>query len=114
MNFPLFQSPPTFPQMNENPNSGDESEPVEIPINGVLDLHTFSPKEIKDLIPEYLEACRAKDLLDVRIIHGKGIGVLRETVQAILRKLPYVEKFQLADESGGGWGATIVRLKRKE
>jgi len=89
-----------------------ENEAHSIPINGVLDLHTFSPKEIKDLIPEYLETCRAKNLLDVRIIHGKGIGVLRETVQAILRKLPYVEKFQLSDESGGGWGATVVRLKR--
>ena len=91
-----------------------ENKTYPIPINGVLDLHTFSPKEIKDLVPEYLEACRAKDLLDVRIIHGKGIGVLRETVQAILRKLPYVEKFQLADESGGGWGATIVRLKERD
>ncbi|MFH1214781.1 MAG: Smr/MutS family protein [Candidatus Neomarinimicrobiota bacterium] len=82
-----------------------------LPIDGVLDLHTFSPKEIKDLIPEYLQACREKGILDVRIIHGKGTGVLRETVQSILRNLSYVEKYQLANESGGGWGATVVRLK---
>jgi len=93
--------------------SEKESKLLPIPINGVLDLHTFSPKDIKDLIPDYLEACRARNLLDVRIIHGKGIGALRETVQAILRKLPYVDKFHLADESGGGWGATIIRLKEK-
>ena len=92
----------------------NEANFTELPIDGVLDLHTFSPKEIKDLIPEYLETCRASKILDVRIIHGKGTGALRETVHAILRKLPYVEGFQLADELGGGWGATIVRLKGKE
>jgi len=84
-----------------------------LPIDGVLDLHTFSPKEIKGLIPEYLQACREKGVLDVRIIHGKGTGALRETVQSILLKLTYIENFQLADQSGGGWGATIVRLIEK-
>lgn len=87
---------------------------VELPIDGVLDLHTFSPNEVKDLVPEYLETCRARKILDIRIIHGKGTGALRETVQAILRKLPYIENFQLADESGGSWGATIVRLKDRQ
>ncbi len=93
---------------------GKESKPLPIPINGVLDLHTFSPKDLKDLIPDYLEACQAKNLTDVRLIHGKGIGYLRETVHAILRKLPYVDQFHLSDESGGGWGATVVRLKKKD
>lgn len=84
---------------------------VNLPIDGVLDLHTFAPREVKELIPEYLSACLAKGIYDVRIIHGKGTGALRETVQAILRKLPYVEAFSLADETGGGWGATLVTLR---
>jgi len=91
-----------------------EQNTVELPIDGVLDLHTFSPKEVKDLIPEYLETCRRKKIHNVRIIHGKGSGTLRETVQAVLHKLPLVKDFHLADESGGSWGATIVRLKEEE
>ncbi|MBI5633119.1 MAG: Smr/MutS family protein [Nitrospirae bacterium] len=86
-------------------------EPVEIPINGVLDLHTFHPREVKDLLPDYLHECRVKGILEVRIIHGKGIGALRETVHAILRRLPEVTSFRLADETAGSWGATLVLLK---
>lgn len=90
---------------------GDEAaKPVELPIDGTLDLHTFQPGAVKDLIPEYIEACRERGILEVRIIHGKGTGALRETVHAILRRLPYVERFRLAGEDGGGWGATIVTL----
>jgi len=94
------------------PNSGapDEQSPVELPINGVLDLHTFAPRELKDLVPEYLEACRERGILRVRIIHGKGIGNLRRTVHAILSKHPGVVSFALASEAFGGWGATIVHL----
>jgi homocysteine S-methyltransferase len=86
--------------------------PVELPIDGTLDLHTFRPGEVKDLIPEYLDACRARGISQVRIIHGKGTGALRETVHAILQRLPYVDRFRLAGENGGGWGATIVTLRR--
>jgi dsDNA-specific endonuclease/ATPase MutS2 len=88
----------------------EEREPVQVPINGVLDLHTFRPAEMKDLVPEYLQECRNRKILQVRIIHGKGIGTLRETVHAILRRNSLVKGFALADESGGGWGATIVEL----
>lgn len=88
-----------------------ETEPVEIPINGILDLHTFHPGEVKDLLPDYLRECRMKGILEVRIIHGKGTGALRETVHAVLRRLPEVTSFKLADETAGSWGATIVRLK---
>lgn len=88
---------------------GDD-EPVPMPINGVLDLHTFRPAEVKDLVPEYLRECRQKRILQVRIIHGKGTGTLRETVHAILRRDARVKHFSLADESSGGWGATIVEL----
>jgi dsDNA-specific endonuclease/ATPase MutS2 len=83
---------------------------VNIPIDGTLDLHTFQPNDVKDLVPEYLTACRDKGILQVRIIHGKGAGTLQRTVHAILKNLPYTESFKLADESAGGWGATIVLL----
>jgi DNA-nicking Smr family endonuclease len=86
-------------------------EPVPYPITGELDLHTFNPKDIAELLPEYLRVCREKNLLKVRIIHGKGTGTLRETVHSILRRLPEVEHFALASEYFGGWGATIVTLK---
>jgi DNA-nicking Smr family endonuclease len=89
----------------------DQNDPIEYPVDGILDLHTFRPNEVKDLIPEYLSACRQKGILQVRIIHGKGTGALRRTVQAILQKIPEVISFQLAGEEVGGWGATVVNLK---
>ena len=85
---------------------------VQVPIDGVLDLHNFSPKDLKYLIPDYLEECRKVNIFQVRIVHGKGIGNLRRTVHAILGRLPEVEQFKLADERAGGWGATLVELKR--
>ena len=88
----------------------DEYPPKEVPINGVLDLHTFKPAEIKDLVREYLKACRGCGILHVRIIHGKGTGTLRRTVHSTLKSLPYVSSFSTADETGGGWGATEVNL----
>jgi DNA-nicking Smr family endonuclease len=91
----------------------DEPAPVVIPIDGVLDLHTFNPREVKDLVPEYLAVCREKDILQVRIIHGKGTGAMQRTVHSILARLPEVASFRLAGEDGGGWGATIVILRPK-
>jgi len=85
-------------------------EPIELPINGVLDLHTFNPREIKDLVPDYLAACRERGILQVRIIHGKGIG----NVHAILTKHPAVISFTLDHPQFGGWGATLVRLRPAE
>lgn len=86
-------------------------EPVEYPIDGILDLHAFDPRDVKDLVPEYLHACRERGILRVRIIHGKGKGVLRRTVHAILDRLPEVESYDLASEDASGWGATIVFLR---
>lgn len=89
----------------------DPEEIVHLPITGVLDLHTFRPNEVKDLVPEYLEACQSRGILQVRIVHGKGTGTMRETVHAILRRNPLVGSFRLGDETAGGWGATIVELR---
>lgn len=90
----------------------EEPPAVELPIDGVLDLHTFQPRDVKDLVADYLAACREKGISRIRIIHGKGRGSLLRTVQAILKKRTYVESFELAGADEGGWGATIVRLKR--
>jgi DNA-nicking Smr family endonuclease len=89
----------------------EENDLLDYPVDGILDLHTFRPNEVKDLIPEYLSACRDRGMLQVRLIHGKGSGTLRRTVQAILRGIPEVASFQSAEEKAGGWGATIVTLK---
>jgi DNA-nicking Smr family endonuclease len=86
-------------------------EPVPLPIDGVLDLHTFRPSEIKDLVPDYLAACQARGICRVRIIHGKGIGNLRRTVHSILTKHPEVVSFGLDYPQFGGWGATLVQLR---
>jgi DNA-nicking Smr family endonuclease len=91
----------------------DEDMPLELPIDGVLDLHTFQAREVKDLIPDYLAACQERGILQVRIIHGKGTGTLRRTVHAILARLPEVASFGLAKEDAGGWGATMVTLVPK-
>lgn len=88
----------------------EEHDPVEIPVDGILDLHQFQPGDVKDLVPDYLALCREKGILRVRIIHGKGTGALQRTVHAILSKLPGVVSFKLAMEDEGGWGATIVAL----
>ena len=93
----------------EDPNS-----PLQLPIDGVLDLHTFRPKDVKDIVMEFIEECRARSIYDLRIVQGKGIGQLRNTVHALLAKHPKVHSYSLASEQYGGSGATIVRLVRPE
>jgi DNA-nicking Smr family endonuclease len=88
-----------------------EDDPVKIPIDGVLDLHTFHPKDVKDLVPEYLRECRSQGIYHIRIIHGKGTGTLRKIVHSILEKDPHVLRFQMALADGGNWGATEVELR---
>lgn len=85
-------------------------EPVIFPIEDVLDLHTFVPREIPDLLVDYLAACREKGIHEVRIIHGKGSGTLRKRVRSVLGKIAYVLAFEDAPLEAGGWGATIVTL----
>jgi DNA-nicking Smr family endonuclease len=86
-------------------------EPIHQPIDGVLDLHTFRPSDLGELLPDYLEECQRRGLLQVRIIHGKGIGTLRTTVHTLLGRDPRVLSYALADPAGGGWGATVVHLR---
>lgn len=92
-----------------NPN---ERAAIEIPIDGILDLHTFKPAEAKDLVPDYLRACIQRGIFSVRIIHGKGTRALQQTVHSILGKMPEVSSFHLAGHNEGGWGATIVELRK--
>jgi dsDNA-specific endonuclease/ATPase MutS2 len=88
----------------------DDQEYHQLVVDGDLDLHMFKPRDIKLLVPDYLEECREKGILRVRIVHGKGTGTLRRTVHAILDKLPWIALYRLASEWEGGWGATIVFL----
>ena len=85
-------------------------EPVEIPLDGRLDLHHFSPKDVKRLVDAYLTACREKGVLVIELVHGKGTGALMRTVRALLERRTDVASFRPADEARGGWGVTIVQL----
>lgn len=92
----------------------DEPPPIELPIDGTLDLHAFDPREVKEVVADYLSACRERDILTVRIIHGKGTGALRRTVHAVLARLPEVASYRLGGEGAGEWGATIVILRSRK
>jgi DNA-nicking Smr family endonuclease len=100
---------------DEDDDSEDEAVPdvVEMPIEDVIDLHTFHPRDVAELVTDWLHLCVEKGFVEVRIIHGKGKGVLRTIVHGVLAKHPAVAGFALADGSAGSWGATLVRLKHK-
>jgi DNA-nicking Smr family endonuclease len=87
-------------------------EPVIVPIEDNLDLHTFQPRDIPDLLEDYLVECFKAGLYSVRIIHGKGKGVQKRRVQGLLQNNPLVSAFKDAPPEAGGWGATLVELKR--
>ena len=93
------------------PDETPGEEPVAIPITGELDLHTFRPSDLGELIPTYLEECRRRGIHEVRIVHGKGTGTLRTTVHALLQRHPGVSSFRSGDETSGSWGATLVTLR---
>ncbi len=90
----------------------NDDDPVPLPITGELDLHTFRPQDLGELIPAYLAECADRGLNEIRIVHGKGTGTLRTTVHALLQRSPLVASFRLGDEHTGSWGATLVTLKR--
>ena len=85
-------------------------EPIELEITDSLDLHAFSPQDVKAVTIAYLEEARKKKFRVVRLIHGKGIGVQREIVRSVLEETGFVTKFRSGDELSGGWGATIAEL----
>ena len=87
-----------------------DGEPFRIPVDGVLDLHIFAPRDVPSVVKEYLGECRERGIYDVRIIHGKGKGVLLRTVHALLERDARVLTFGL-DTGPASWGATLVRLK---
>jgi DNA-nicking Smr family endonuclease len=87
-------------------------EPVEIPSQDSIDLHPFQPKDIPSVVEEYLEQCKQAGFHEVRLIHGKGTGVQRHVVQALLQRHPAVDSFHDAPLEAGSWGATIVILKK--
>ena len=88
------------------------NEPFVVPIDGVLDLHTFAPGELKALLPDYIEACLEAGITDLRIIHGKGSGVMRARVRSLLKSDMRVQTVEDAPADAGGWGASLVKLKR--
>ena len=93
------------------PAWSEPDEPLVVPLEDVIDLHPFAPREIRSVVEEYLLACCQAGLSPVRLIHGKGKGVQRNSIRALLARLPYVEEFHDAPPQAGGWGATVVRLK---
>ena len=89
----------------------DPNEPIRLPIEDVLDLHTFRPGDVPDLLKDYFEECIAAGIFSVRIIHGKGKGIQKKRVRHILKTNPLVADFSDAPPEAGGWGATLVVLK---
>ena len=86
-------------------------EPVRIPVTDVFDLHSVPPRDIKPVVEAYLEEAQRLGFRALRIIHGRGIGVQREMVRAVLARTPFVESFRDAPAEAGGWGATVVTLR---
>ena len=82
-----------------------------MPIEDILDLHTFKPDEVPDLLVDYFSACIDAGIYSIRIVHGKGRGILNKRVQGLLKKNPLVESYRNAPLQAGGWGATLVELK---
>ena len=96
----------------DDPDTPGSDSPVELPIEDALDLHAFAPRDVLSVVDEYLRAASARGFAEVRIIHGRGIGAQRRAVQAMLATHPLVARFADAPPERGGWGATIVILRR--
>ena len=90
----------------------DEPDPVILPIEDSLDLHAFAPRDVVSVVDEYLQQASARGFEEVRLIHGKGKGVQRAAVQALLAAHPLVQRFFNAPADRGGWGATVAVLRR--
>ncbi len=99
-----------LPSTSEELDDSPFPDPIVMAIEDVIDLHPFAPKEIRSVVEEYLRECCMAGFTQVRLIHGKGKGVQRESIRSLLTRLPYVTDFADAPMGAGGWGATIVRL----
>ena len=106
---------PEYETADKHENDGrfvPPDEPVRIAITHEIDLHTFRPGEVRDLLPEYFRECRRRGLLAVRVVHGKGTGALREGVHRLLEQMPEVQSWNWpAGGQSGSWGATWVYLR---
>ncbi len=114
---PPFKEPASDDLRSEEPASdnrmvSDSDVPVDIPITDVLDLHTVSPRDAEAVVAEYLHECYRLELTAIRIIHGRGIGVQRAMVRKVLERTEFVVSFGDAPMEAGGWGATVVTLRR--
>ena len=96
-------------------NSSSSGDPISLPITSEIDLHAFRPNEVSSLLREYIRECREKNILLIRIVHGKGTGTLREGVHRLLDKMQNeVISYTLGNQTSGGWGATVATLKGLE
>ena len=102
------------PTDDDDDDDLDELAPIEVELTDELDLHTFAPRDVADLVAHYIDECVERGFERVRIIHGKGTGTLRRIVHGVLERHDKVERFALADGSAGSWGATQAWLKRAE
>ena len=96
--------------MNEGDEPPDPEEAFVLPLTGELDLHNFAPRDIPSVVEEYVQACREKGVLSLRLVHGRGHGVQRAVVRRVLGRLDAVIAFDDAPPLSGGWGATLVRI----
>lgn len=92
--------------------SGQDEDPVRLPLEDHLDLHAFRPEDVRSVVLSYLEAALEAGWSEVRLIHGRGIGVQREIVRSVLSRHPHVETYTDAAPQDGGWGATVVLFRR--
>ena len=108
-----MKQPPVTPSEPSDEALSEDSpfpDPIVLPLEDVLDLHPFAPKDIRSVVEEYLTQCCEAGFSSVRLIHGKGRGVQRESIRTLLARLPFVKTFHDAPPEAGGWGATIVSL----
>lgn len=106
----MAREPDEDDESDDDDRATDAPDVVQVEITDELDLHTFLPSDVPSLIPEYLDECMRLGFREVRIVHGKGRGVIRRAVHAALDRHPGVVSYRLAGERAGGWGATMVTL----